>query len=1272
MPATQRYRIGFDIGGTFTDFVLIDDVAGSIALHKRLTTPHDASIAAIEGIRALASENGIGLSDVREIIHGTTLVTNAIIERKGADVGFITTAGFRDLLQFGTEQRYDIYDLFLKFPDPLVPRRHRLEVVERMDAHGEVVTPLDEAGVIAMAGKLVAAGVKAIAIGFLHAYRNPAHERRARDLIAQKYPQLSLSISSEVFAEIREYQRFVTTCANAYVQPLMASYLDNLTAKLGAEGFSGPLRLMHSAGGLVPVETAKQFPIRLLESGPAGGALAAGFFGKGAGLNDLIAFDMGGTTAKGALITDGRPEIAQMLEAGRVHRFTKGSGLPIRSPVVDMIEIGGGGGSIAAIDAVGLLRVGPDSAGSAPGPACYGMGGTEPTVTDANLTLGYYDPGYFLGGKMALQPDLARQSLEKLGATLKLSIEEVAAGIHKLVSENMAAAVREHAIEKGVDPRGFSMVAFGGAGPAHAASVARILNAREVIIPPASGAASALGFLAAPLSFEVARSLPMVLDAGWDALAMEAALGELQAEASSHLIAAGIAPNDIVVERRADMRLVGQMHELDVALPLQVAAGMMAELTDGFATRYRAQYAAIPDGARVEILSLRVSCRGPVPELTLAGTTGATATGGHKGTRRIWAEGAWVEAAVYDRYSLAVGQQIDGPAIIEERESTTVIHADDRLSVDAGHNLRIAVAGAKALKIRRSDDFAVAVQEIEADPIGLEIMWSRLAAISEEMWLTVCRTAFSLIVSEAQDFACELLDADGETLAHSKRGMPVFNLTLPRAVKALLEKFPRETLKPGDVLVTNDPWLCAGHLPDVAIVTPVFVGDTLVALMGTVGHVSDIGGTKDSLSAREVYDEGFQIPPMKMVEAGVVNATLVELIRENVRGGEQVVGDLMSFIGANEIGAQRLRGFMEEYGFDDLGPLAHIVQSRSETAMRAAISALPNGTLEAESWANPLGTPYRLPLQLTVADDEIELAFEGAPPQLPRGGLNCTMSYTEAHATYPLKCILTPNVRGNAGCYRPFTVSAPKGSVLNALKPASVNVRTRTGWYIGPSVYRALSSLVPAQVQAFSGLPMSLTVYGQVGERFYSDVFLAGGGQGASSESDGLSGLIFPSSAANSSVELFEARVPVLVGEKALVTDTGGAGQYRGGLSQRITLRKQHDGPQPVMISVFPESVGLPVDGLFGGAPGQGASGRVVRSDGSVLRDCGTGELVELQGDVWLEAVLTGGSGFGPAMERAPEAIAHDVAEGYVSERGLRHDYQIAVADMAPSQQQEH
>src|SRR5580704_621895 len=490
--SVATYRVGLDIGGTFTDFVLYDAARRRIALHKCLTTPHDPSVAALQGLIELVTESGIALDAVDEIVHGTTLVTNAIIERRGAKVGLLTTQGFRDVLEMGTEQRYDIYDLFLRFPAPLVPRRRRIEIAERMDARGRVVTPLDLDTVRAAARRLVDEGVEATAVCFLHAYRNPAHERAAAELLRREFPQLAVSLSCEVVPELREYPRAVTTCANAYVQPLMANYLARFERELAARGFRGRLNLMHSAGGLISPAAARAFPIRLIESGPAGGGLATALFGALAGRDDVIAFDMGGTTAKSCLVEGGRIEIAAMMEAARVHRFKRGSGLPIKVPVIDMIETGAGGGSIADIDEVGLLRVGPRSAGADPGPACDGRGGTDATVTDANLMLGYYDPGFFLGGRMPLDRAAAERALGSLGEKLGLSAMEVASGIHRMVTESMAAAARIHIVEKGKDPRRYAMVAFGGAGPAHAAEVARILGVREVLIPPASGAASAL------------------------------------------------------------------------------------------------------------------------------------------------------------------------------------------------------------------------------------------------------------------------------------------------------------------------------------------------------------------------------------------------------------------------------------------------------------------------------------------------------------------------------------------------------------------------------------------------------------------------------------------------------------------------------------------------------------------------------------------------------------------------------------------------------------
>jgi 5-oxoprolinase (ATP-hydrolysing)/N-methylhydantoinase A len=1261
MRESGRYRIGFDIGGTFTDFVLHDRDANALRLHKCLTTPEDPSLGAMAGLSELAGSSGIALSQVSEIIHGTTLVTNALIERRGVKLGLITTAGFRDLLELGTEQRYDIYDLFLKFPQPLAPRARRREVAERIDRDGVIVTPIDLDGLRDQARALVAEGVEAIAVVFLHAYKNPLHEQAAGALLRREFPGLAVSLSHEVVAEMREYPRLVTTCANAYVQPLMDRYVGRLESELAALGFSGAFRLMHSAGGLVSARTARDFPIRLLESGPAGGGIATALFGRMLGKRDVISFDMGGTTAKAAFVEEGRTEIVAEMEAARVHRFKKGSGLPIKAPVIDMIEIGAGGGSIAAPDEIGLLRVGPGSAGADPGPACYGRGGEQATVTDANVVLGLYDPAFFLGGRMTLDLAAAERAVARLGETLGLPAAEAANGIRRIVTENMAAAARTHLVERGRDPRDYAMVAFGGAGPAFAADVARSLGVSEVIVPPASGAASALGFLAAPLSFEGARSNPTRLGEEFDASAANAILEALEAEGRARLAEAGHA-GAVAVERTADMRLVGQLHEITVPLP----PGRIGEASDdairrAFSEVYQRRYASVFAGASIEIISFRVRVSAPSPELSLA-LAGETATGqALKGERLIAIGGETAAARVYDRYALRAGERIEGPAIIEENEATTYLPAGDSLTVDASGALVLSVATAARLAERIGPETSLpeAKRLLMSEPVNLEIMWSRLVTVVEEMWLTVCRTAFSLIISEAQDFACELLDARGEPLAHSPRAMPVFNLTMPIAVKALIERYPPETLQPGDVLVTNDPWLCAGHLFDICVATPIFRDGRVVAFASTVGHVSDIGGTKDSLRAREVYEEGLQIPPMKLVEAGRPNETLFRLIGENVRNSDQVLGDIHSFVAANEIGGERLLKLMGEYGLGDLTAFASVVQGLAEEAMRDAIRSLPDGTYQSTVTNNPLGTPLTYPLKLTVSGDALELDFEGAPAQLPAGGLNCTWTYTAAHATYPLKCILTPNVRGNAGCYRPFTVKAPQGSILNCDKPLSVNMRTRTGWYIAPNVFRALSKAAPEQVQAFTGLPIAINVYGRdAGGRIYSDHLFSGGGQGASAGGDGKSGLLYPTSAANTSIELFESRAPVLVLEKALKVDSGGAGRHRGGLGQRVRLRKLYEDGLGALTSVYPEGVGLRIEGLFGGLAGRSAVGRVVDPAGDVLRDCGTGQLVELTspGEI-VEIDYPGGAGFGDPNERDRRRVLDDIADGYVSPEAAERDY---------------
>lgn len=733
------------------------------------------------------------------------------------------------------------------------------------------------------------------------------------------------------------------------------------------------------------------------------------------------------------------------------------------------------------------------------------------------------------------------------------------------------------------------------------------------------------------------------------------------------LAEAGVPEAEIRVERSADLRLVGQVHEIAVPLPEgTIDETRLDEIAAAFARVYTARYTAVFKGAQLEAISFRVRVAGQAPELALQ-QAGADAAGRpkRKGARRSYFDGAWHEAGIWDRYALTDGDRIEGPAIIEEREATTIIPPGDVATVDAGGNLRIAVASAPIpdAVVTRDMPLAEAVARIEADPIALEIMWSRLVTVVEEMWLTICRTAFSLIISEAQDFACELLDPQGETLAHSPRAMPVFNLTVQRAARALLQKFPPETLKPGDVLCTNDPWLCAGHLFDIAIATPVFKDGRMVALMTCVGHVSDIGGTKDSLRAREIFEEGLQIPPMKLVRAGVPNEDLFTLIEENVRNPWQVLGDIHSMVAANALGAERLVAFMVEYGMHDLAALASVVQNRAEAAMRDAIRALPDGIYTSSISNNPLGEVLSYPVKLTVAGDAIEIDFEGAPPQVPRGGLNCTLNYTEAHATYPLKCMLSPNVRGNAGCYRPFSVKAPEGSMLNASRPVAVNLRTRTGWYIAPNIFRALADAAPRQVQAMTGLPVSITMYGyDARKRLYSDHLFMGGGQGGSAQGDGKSSLLWPTSAANTSIELLEQRVPVLVVEKTYVTDSGGPGRHRGGLGQVVRVRKLDDDGLPTLTSLYPEGVRVQTPGLFGGAPATPAWGGVRDAQGAVLRDTGTGDLVTLTTVAEIaEVKICGGAGYGDARQRSLAAIAADLADGYVTPEAAMRDYGVVL-----------
>ena len=686
-------RVGVDVGGTFTDLVLHDPQRDLVHTGKLLTTPDDPSAAIITGLTRLLREVDMQPSDLHSVIHGTTLVTNTIIERTGATVGLLTTDGFRDSIEIGRETRYDLYDLFLDPPPTLVPRHRRLEVPERVSADGEVLLKLDEDAVARAARQLVEQeGCEALAIAFMHSYRAPAHEQRAGAIVRALYPDLPLSLSADVASEIREFERSSTACANAYVQPLMRRYLDQLERSLAELGFGGHLYVMLSGGGITTVREAKAFPIRLIESGPAAGAMAASFLAKLTGLDRVVSFDMGGTTAKMCLVEDGAPDHKFDFEAGRVRRFQKGSGLPLKVSVVDMIEIGAGGGSLAHVDpASGLLKVGPRSAGAKPGPVCYGRGGTQPTVTDADLVLGRLDPAYFLGGEMALDPDRVRRAFDAtIAPRIGVDVETAALGVQRIVDEMMAAATRMHLAEKGKDPRKYTLIAFGGAGPVHAHNLARLLKVNRVLVPLGAGVASALGFLVAPPATDMVSSYVTRLErADWAHI--NALFAGMRARGEGLLTEAGADPARIVYRPSAEMRHVGQGFEVPVALPgLTLSAGDLPAIRAAFFDSYRLRFGRTLEESPIEVLSWRLSCRAPGHDIRLGGApqSGSGLAVARRGTRNVLFEGyGWQECAVFDRYMLPVGARFTGPALVEERESTCVVGPGASAVVDEFRNL---------------------------------------------------------------------------------------------------------------------------------------------------------------------------------------------------------------------------------------------------------------------------------------------------------------------------------------------------------------------------------------------------------------------------------------------------------------------------------------------------------------------------------------------------------------------------------------------------------
>lgn len=690
-------RLAIDVGGTFTDVVLIDAATGKIWFEKVLSTPADPSLGSLQGAQTILSQSGAEADSVDEVVHATTVATNAVLERKGARAGLITTAGFRDALEMGREARYDIYDLGIALPPPLVPRARRVEVKERVGYDGEVIQALDLDEVHAVIDQLVVdAGVEALAVCLLHGYAHPAHETIVAKAAMERHPGISVSVSHEIAPEIREFERVSTTVVDAYVKPLVRRYVGRLNDGIRALGVERDLAMMLSHGGIGPAtEVAEKFPIRMIESGPAAGAIAAAQFARATlARPDALAFDMGGTTAKISVIRDGAPTTTNAFEVGHVRRFKRGSGYPLQISAVELIEIGAGGGSIAHVNELGLLKVGPESAGAEPGPMCYGRGGEHPTVTDADLFLGYLDPHHFLGGAMVLDKAHAKDGMATLAKQLGMSVTQVAFGIHDIVNESMAAATRTHAAESGIDLRRYAMIAFGGAGPVHAYELARKLGLRRIVCPFGAGVASAIGCLAAPPSIELATPYFGALSELDDSLA-DARFTDLRERGKAALVQLIGVRSPVSEHRFVDLRCEGQGYAITIPVPDGVEGLPEATLRAGYTLRYGEIYGHSPPAVELEVVGLRSRISSTRPGLSFTPLTGsaegATAPKTH---RPVYFEhaGGYVTTAVYDRHQLHVGETYRGPAIIEERETSIITGPDTRFTIDDAANVIIDFA----------------------------------------------------------------------------------------------------------------------------------------------------------------------------------------------------------------------------------------------------------------------------------------------------------------------------------------------------------------------------------------------------------------------------------------------------------------------------------------------------------------------------------------------------------------------------------------------------
>lgn len=1216
---------GIDIGGTFTDIVYYQppragEAGGGLRVDKVPSTPRNPAEGLLRGIADLGGTTNC------TIIHGSTVATNTLLERRGARAALVTTEGFADVLEIGRQDRPALYDIMQQRPPTLIPRARRLELPERLACTGEILrapTPEDYENVLR---QLEACEPESVAIALLHAYRNPVHERELAELLRARLPHVYLSLASELLPQFREYERTSTVAVNAYVQPVMARYLGDLQ-----EHVRGPLRIMQSSGGSISAATAAREPVRTVLSGPAGGVIGAFHVARLAGCEQIITLDMGGTSTDVALCPGQIVETSEAVVAG----------CPVGVPTVAIHTVGAGGGSIVRLDAGNALLVGPESAGADPGPACYGRGDLL-TVTDANVVLGRIEPSSFLGGGFRLYPERSRQRMEELAQRMGVGATEAALGVIRVANASMERAIRTVSLEKGYDPRLFTLLPFGGAGPLHACELAEALRIRRVFIPRYPGVLSALGLLLAPIVKDYIQNV-MLDAASADAGSLEAHFAALEqrarAEMEAEIAALGLSEDEnIMLQRSYDLCYAGQAYELAVA---EAEAGRLEDTIQRFHELHDQRFGHSHPEQPVRIVALRIKAlvQPPMPDLPDMPREGESAEHALLGERTmVFAEGERL-VRVYQREKLRHGNRVIGPALLAQMDSTVLLPPGWEGTVDAWGNLLAEWRG----EARRDQ------REEAVDPVSLEIFKHLFASAAEEMGVTLGRTAYSPNIKERKDYSCACFDARGRLIAQAAH-IPVHLGAMPASVQAAIEHF--SSFAPGDVILLNDPYLGGTHLPDITMVSPVFIADDpdgrqgqLFGFVASRAHHADIGGMSPGSMpmSRELYQEGVIIPPLKVVKAGVVNQEVLELFYRNVRTPEERRGDMQAQLATARVGERRLQEIIARYGSRSVQAHADALLTYSARLVRSALTELPQAEVTFTDYLDDDGwgaTELPISVRLFIQNGTMLVDFTGSSPQ-SAGCLNTVPAVVHSAVLYVVRCLVGEHVPANQGCLEPIEIVVPEGSLLNPRKTRDGRVQfsaaavaagnVETSQRIVDTLFGALAGLARERVPAASQGTMNNLTFGGYDEQrgqIFAYYETLGGGMGARPGADGLSGVhVHMSNTRNTPVEALEMDLPIRVRRYALRAGSGGAGRYRGG-----------DGLCRELLFLVPATVTLLTErrkrapyGLWGGAAGMPGANILERA--GERRELAGKETFDVQAGDVLCLYTPGGGGFLPEEE---------------------------------------